>query len=151
MLRNYCIIILYIQCNLLFNCSHLQFQHDDSWSASSRSTNSRPKTSLINPHSKILPQSLPVIQTPDVDNIPHTDIVRCCNFITCKISYLAEVMELTEDEIAAITTSTTSDVQAQILRIVKRWISKNPHKQKEDLHELLMSAKQDDAAKRFVL
>ena len=60
-------------------------------------------------------------------------------------------MELPEDEIAAITRSTTSDVQAQILRIVKKWISKNPNKQKEDLHELLMSAKQDDAAKRFVL
>ena len=60
-------------------------------------------------------------------------------------------MELPEDEIAAITRSTTSDVQAQILRIVKRWINKNPNKQKEDLHELLMSAKQDDAAKRFVL
>ena len=57
-------------------------------------------------------------------------------------------MELPEDE---ITRSTTSDVQAQILRIVKRWISKNPNKQKEDLHELLMSAKLDDAAKRFVL
>ena len=60
-------------------------------------------------------------------------------------------MELSEDEIAAITRSTTSDVQAQILRIVKRWISKNPHKQKEDLCELLMSAKLEDAAKRFVL
>ena len=60
-------------------------------------------------------------------------------------------MELPEDEVTATTRSTTSDVQAQILRIVKRWISKNPHKQKEDLHELLMSAKQDDAAKRFVL
>ena len=60
-------------------------------------------------------------------------------------------MELPEDEIAAITRSTTSDVQAQILRIVKRWISKNPHKQKEDLCELLMSAKLEDAAKRFVL
>ena len=59
-------------------------------------------------------------------------------------------MELTEDEIAAITRS-TSDVQAQILRIVKKWISKNPHKQKEDLCELLMSAKLEDAAKRFVL
>ena len=60
-------------------------------------------------------------------------------------------MELSEDEIAAITRSTTSDVQAQILHIVKRWIRKNPHKQKEDLCELLMSAKLEDAAKRFVL
>ena len=59
-------------------------------------------------------------------------------------------MELPEDEIAAITRS-TSDVQAQILHIVKKWISKNPNKQKEDLHQLLMSAKLEDAAKRFVL
>ena len=59
-------------------------------------------------------------------------------------------MELPEDEIAAITRSTTSDVQAQI-RIVKTWVRNNPNKQKEDLHELLMSAKLDDAAKRFVL
>ena len=58
-------------------------------------------------------------------------------------------MKLTEDEIAAIAKN-TSNKQAQILRIVEKWISKNPNKQKEDLHELLMSAKQDDAAKRFV-
>ena len=60
-------------------------------------------------------------------------------------------MDLPEDEIAAITTSTTSDMQTHVLRIVKRWISKNPNKQKEDLHELLMSANLEDAAKRFVL
>ena len=59
-------------------------------------------------------------------------------------------MKVPEDEIAAITRS-TNDVQAQILRIVNRWISKNPNKQKEDLQELLMSAKLEDAAKRFVL
>ena len=60
-------------------------------------------------------------------------------------------MELPEDEIAAITTSTTSDMQTHVLRIVKKWIRKNPNKQKEDLNELLMSANLDDAAKRFVL
>ena len=93
---------------------------------------------------------MPVIQPPDVDNIPHTDIVRCCNFITCDINYLAAVMDLPEDEISAIARS-TSDVHAQILRIVKKWISKNPNKQKEDLNVLLMSAKLEDAARRFVL
>ena len=59
-------------------------------------------------------------------------------------------MELPKDEIAAITRS-TSDKQTQILDIVKTWISKNPNKQKEDLQELLMSAKLEDAARRFVL
>ena len=126
----------------------MQFEHDDSSSASSRLTNSRPETSPTNSHSPVSP---PVIQPPaHVDNIPNNDIVRCCNFITCDVNYLAEVMELPEDEIAAITRS-TSNKQTLVLRTVKKWISKNPNKQKEDLNELLMSAKQEYAAKRFVL
>ena len=125
----------------------MQFEHDDSSSASSRLTKSCPETSTTNSHSPVSP---PVIQPPaHVDNIPNNDIIRCCNFITCDVNYLAEVMKLPEDEIAAITGSTHIK-QTLVLRIVNKWISKNPNKQKEDLNGLLMSAKQDDAAKRFV-
>ena len=78
-----------------------------------------------------------------------TDMIRCCRFID-DIELLAGIIGLTDDDLAKIQQNYRRK-EICALRLIEKWMQKNPQKNKDDLYELLLAANQRHAARRLVV
>ena len=76
-------------------------------------------------------------------------MIRCCRFID-DIELLAGIIGLTDDELAKIQQNYRRK-EICALRLIEKWMQKNPQKNKDDLYQLLLAANQRRAARRLVV
>ena len=69
-----------------------------------------------------------------------TDMIRCCRFID-DIELLAGIIGKTDDELAKIQQNYKRK-EMSALRLIEKWMRKNPQKNKNDLYQLLTSVVQ---------
>ena len=86
----------------------------------------------------LIPQSLP----------SETDIRRSCRFVKGDIELLAGLIGVTYPELVDIQQNyRIKEVCA--LRLIEKWMQRNPEKSKDDLYQLLLDANQHNAARRL--
>ena len=77
------------------------------------------------------------------------EIKRSCRFVKGNIELLAGLIGVTYPELVDIQQNyRTKDICA--LRLIEKWMQRNPEKSKDDLHQLLLDANQHEAAKRLI-
>ena len=76
-------------------------------------------------------------------------MIQCCRFID-DIELLAGIIGITDDELAKIQQNYRRK-EVCALRLIEKWMQKNPQKNKDDLYQLLLAANQRRAAKRLVV
>ena len=86
---------------------------------------------------------------PPQSSFCETDMIQCCRFID-DIELLAGLFGVTDDELANIQQNYRRK-EICALRLIEKWMQKNPEKNKDDLYELLLAANQRRAARRLVV
>ena len=76
-------------------------------------------------------------------------MIQCCHFID-DIELLAGIIGITDDELAKIQQNYRRK-EICALRLIEKWMQKNPEKNKDDLYQLLLAANQHRAARRLVV
>ena len=87
---------------------------------------------------------------PSPPPISPTDTRRCCRFISGDMKLLAALFGVSIPELADLKQKCSAD-HICALRLIEKWMQKNPLKSKTDLYQLLLEAEQYDAAKRLVV
>ena len=103
------------------------------------------------PHHSPSQSTHPLKARPLISQSPpsEADIRRCCRFVTDDIKLLAGLIGVTDPELADLQQS-YSIKNICALRLIEKWMQKNPKNSKDDLYQLLVDADQCDAARSLV-